>query len=481
MKPENNIERLIKNFCARQKSSVTTNEQLDKRILDDCRAVQKTPQTTKSAVIQPTLWRIIMKTKITKFTTAAVIIITIVMVIIHSGGSIDGATPAFGSVIGYIQTHSYTFDLIFEGTDKKSGIPPFTIKAMIMELGRMRFDCSTMVGKISSITNLNTGKTLLLFHQNKSGVLMEESVLKNDTGAQGILTLCSRPIASLWNVRNGTEEQLGEKEMDGQIITGFKFSQKDNDFEYDITIWADSQKNTPYLVEIISKPTTDKSFPIIKWTAANFNLDVELDENLFSLEVPAGYTLAYQSNLEDIKAEIKPSAQAQKIVHMLTFWPQGKKTEALQILLGINWEEPIEFGKEPYILSMTEQGYIALKSGDQKRVMDDIMKSAVTVREIVYEVVRLGQEAVSNKDYKKAEQYYEAGLQLGKLLSNDPDRMIIVRLVGIAAEKKILTVMIDLYTTKDNKEKLQVANEQLKISNAEAEEIKNKAKAITGQ
>jgi hypothetical protein len=371
--------------------------------------------------------------------------------------------------------------LTFEGTDKGNGITPFTLKAMIMELGRMRFDCPTMVGKISSITNLNTGKTLLLFHQNKSGVLMDESVLKKDTGAEGILTLCTRPIASLWNLRNGTEEQLGEKEIDGQIVTGFKISQKDKDFEYDITIWADTQKNTPYLVEIISKPITDKSFPVIKWTAANFNLDVELDEKLLSLEVPADYTLSYQSNLEDMKAETQPSAQAQKIEQMLSLWPEGKKTEALEILLGINWKEPINFGKEPYLFSMTEQGYITLKSEDQKRVMDDIMKTSVTVRKMVYEVVRLGQEAVSNKDYKKAEQYYEAGLQLGKLLSNDPDRMIVVRLVGIAAKKKILTTMIDLYTTTNNKEKLQSANEQLKIATAEGEEIKNKAKAMTGQ
>jgi hypothetical protein len=435
-------------------------------------------QNTRPAIQWPVLWREIMRSSITKLAAAAVIIIAVLIGIHHFGGSIDGSNVAFGNVIGYLQTHSYTFDLTFEGTDKGNGITPFTLKAMIMELGRMRFDCPTMVGKISSITNLNTGKTLLLFHQNKSGVLMDESVLKKDTGAEGILTLCTRPIASLWNLRNGTEEQLGEKEIDGQIVTGFKISQKDKDFEYDITIWADTQKNTPYLVEIISKPITDKSFPVIKWTAANFNLDVELDEKLLSLEVPADYTLSYQSNLEDMKAETQPSAQAQKIEQMLSLWPEGKKTEALEILLGINWKEPINFGKEPYLFSMTEQGYITLKSEDQKRVMDDIMKTSVTVRKMVYEVVRLGQEAVSNKDYKKAEQYYEAGLQLGKLLSNDPDRMIVVRLVGIAAKKKILTTMIDLYTTTNNKEKLQSANEQLKAANAEGEEIKNKAKAI---
>ncbi len=432
------------------------------------------------------LWRIIMKSSITKLAAAAAIIITVVLGTHYFGGSVDVATAAFGNVIGYLQTHSYTFDLtsdsVIIGGISGKGMNPITIKAMVMELGRMRFDYPTMAGKISSITNLNTGKTLLLFHQNKAGVLVDESVLKKDTGAEGILTLCTRPIASLWNLRNGAEEQLGEKEIDGRTVTGFKFSQKDKDFEYDITIWADTQKNTPYLVEIISKPTTDKSFPVMKWTAKNFNLDVELDEKLFSLEVPAGYTLSSQSNLEgDVKAETQPSAQAQKVEQMLMLWLQGKKTEALEILLGINWEEPIEFGKKPYIFSMTEQGHISLKSEDQKSVTDDVWKDCGAVKDMGYEVVRLGQEAVLNRDYAKAERYLESGLQLGKLLTRNPDGMVIVRLVGMSVKKKTLTAMIDLYTATNNKEKLQSVNEQLKAVNAEIEEVKNKAKAMTSQ
>ena len=357
---------------------------------------------------------------------------------------------------------------------------PVTIKAMVMELGRIRFDCPTMEGKISSITNLNTGKTLLLFHQSKSCVLMDESILKKETGADEIVTLCTRPIASLWNLRAGTEERLGEKEIDGQIVTGFKFSQKDKDFEYDIAIWADKQKDAPYLVEIISKSITDKSSHGTKWTAKNFNLDVELDEKLFSLEVPEGYTLAPQRNLEEIKSETKKSDEAQKIEQVLTLWPQGKKTEALKILLGVNWKEPMNFGEKPYLFSINEQIFKSMKSEDQKRIGEENMKDFATVKEIASEVVRLGQNAASSKDYTKAERYLESGLQLGKLLNRDANR-IIVRLVGMSAEKKILTAMIDLYTTTNNKEKLQFANEELKVVNAEVEEIKNKAKAMTGQ
>jgi hypothetical protein len=59
--------------------------------------------------------------------------------------------------------------------------------------------------------------------------------------------------------------------------------------------------------------------------------------------------------------------------------------------------------------------------------------------------------------------------------------MVVVRLVGMAVKKKTLTAMVDLYTATNNEENLQSANEQLKTVNAEVEEVKNKAKAVTNQ
>jgi hypothetical protein len=53
--------------------------------------------------------------------------------------------------------------------------------------------------------------------------------------------------------------------------------------------------------------------------------------------------------------------------------------------------------------------------------------------------------------------------------------MIIVRLVGIAMEKVILNEMISLYTTMNDKKKLQTVKKQLQEVEAEAAQIKNKA------
>jgi outer membrane lipoprotein-sorting protein len=421
---------------------------------------------------QPNIWRIIMKSRITKLAAAAVIIIVVLASINHFGGSLDGGSIVFADVLKYIQTQSYTFDLtmdpVFEDSVKVN------IKAMIFELGRVRMDCSVPVGEMSSITDFTTEKTLLLFHENNTAVIKEEPVLNKSTGAQGMFVLFTRPIDNLWNMRDGTEEQLGEKEINGQPVTGFKVLQEDRYFQYEMTIWADAADGVPRLVEVTSKPL-DGSYSI-KWTMENFDLDVDLDEELFSLEVPDGYTLAYQEDLEKLEVDTESSAEAKKIEQILEFWSQGRKDETIQILLSIEWTEQIEFGKEPYLFSMTEKGYIALKDEDQKRIWEEIMITAVAVRKIVFqEVVRLGQEAVSSNNYEAAEQYYKAGLQLGKLLARDPEAMIIVRLVGIAVEKVTLNEMISLYTTTNNQKKLQTAEKQLQAAEAEAAKIKNKA------
>lgn len=413
-----------------------------------------------------------MKNRITKLAAVAVIIIAVLVGINHFGGSLGRGSVAFADVLKYIQTQSYTFDLTMEPVFE--GSVNVNIKAMIFELGRVRMDCSVPVGEMSSITDFTTEKTLLLFHENNTAVIKEEPVLNKSTGAQGMFVLFTRPIDNLWNMRDGTEEQLGEKEINGQPVTGFKVLQEDRYFQYDMTIWADAADGVPRLVEVTSKPL-DGSFSI-KWTMENFDLDVDLDEELFSLEVPDGYTLAYQEDLEKIEVDTESSTEAEKIEQILELWSQGRKDETIEILLGIEWTEQIEFGKEPYLFSMTEKGYIALKDEDQKRVFDEIMITAVAVREIVFqEVVRLGQEAVSSNNYEAAEQYYEAGLQLGKLLARDPETMIIVRLVGIAVEKVTLNEMISLYTTTNNQKKLQTAEKQLQAAEAEGAKIKNKA------
>ncbi len=86
MKYNENIERIIKNICACKRAGTKTTNELDNRIIDDALEAQEKSQKNKSADIQPNIWRIIMKNRITKIATvAAVLIIALYMLVGNSG------------------------------------------------------------------------------------------------------------------------------------------------------------------------------------------------------------------------------------------------------------------------------------------------------------------------------------------------------------------------------------------------------------
>ncbi len=80
---------------------------------------------TKKSQIKTTfpVWRIIMKSNITKFAAAAVIIVGVVLVINHLGTQIDSSSVAWGEVIRKLEDiHKYSFRKIrLETTDPQKG------------------------------------------------------------------------------------------------------------------------------------------------------------------------------------------------------------------------------------------------------------------------------------------------------------------------------------------------------------------------
>ncbi|MHC4131104.1 MAG: hypothetical protein ACYSSP_07930 [Planctomycetota bacterium] len=416
-----------------------------------------------------------MKSKITKLAATAVIIAG-VFIGIYYFSSINGTSVAFAEVIQNIRTSGYTFDLNISIEGQTS---PFTMKAMVLKPGLMRLDSPSGAGQISSIIDTTQNKSLLLFHQYNSGQIMENPVPSDSHGAGGIFALCGRPMENLWNMLDGSETPLGEKEIDGQMTEGFNIFQEDEYFQYETSIWADIQTAVPVLVEIISTSHDSSEESItLKWILSNFTLNVEMDESLFSLKVPTGYTLAYQKDLNELEAKPVLSNEEQKIIEALELWNNSEKNKAIEVLMSIDWEKPIEFSGRPYFFSMTEKDYISLRPDDQNEAIEQIMATSTTIRQITYELVALGEDAESSEDYEKAEHYFSTGIRFGKLIGQNKDAMIIVRLVGIAAAKKSLDEIINLYTKTGQQEKLQKAQNQFEALEEEAEKIKAK---VTGQ
>jgi len=460
MRPTDNINQLIK------KLHIKASANLDGRVHDDIDRALATRQKSESADAKPNRWRIIMKSRIMKLAAAAVIVMAVLVGIHQFGGSIDSGGVAFGRVLEHIQNSSYTFDLAVVTEEGASG----TVEAMMLEPGRMRVDMSTGLGRISSIVDVTKNKSLILFHKQKAA-MVETPGTDRYREAVGILALTMKPIENLWNLRDGTPKKLGKKDIDGQSAEGFMVFQEDESFKYQITVWANAKTGIPILVEMVLSSLQDLS-KSMRFTMNNFNLDVKLNKELFTLEVPVGYTLAYQLDLDELEGQTNSTNEAEEVEKVLALWSEDKKREAVEVLLGVDWTKSFVFSKKSYLFTVTEKECIALKPEARKQVMIEIISTSSLVKLIVKEVLGLGQAALSNQDYKKSEKYFDAGLQLGKLLTTRPERMIIVRLTGISVQKKVLNEMTSLYTAMNHKEKLRAVEMELQALEAEQKKIK---------
>ena len=163
MKSAEYIKRLIEN------AKIKINPEVKKAALSELINELEKTKKTSSAKLKPDIRRIIMNSRIIKLASAAIILIVVLVGI----NQFSGGNAAFADVLGYFQKHSYTFDL--------EGLTTKPIHAKVWELGRIRLDFPTTVdaGDISSITDLNTGRTLLLFHQDKTAAMKKELFFKN--------------------------------------------------------------------------------------------------------------------------------------------------------------------------------------------------------------------------------------------------------------------------------------------------------------
>jgi outer membrane lipoprotein-sorting protein len=92
-------------------------------------------------------------------------------------------------------------------------------------------------------------------------------------------------------------ESLGEKEIDGRKVVGFHiFSQP-----HDLILWGDPKTGLPVRVEMTSGIEGS-----VKATFSDFVFNVDMDESLFSLEPPAGYTVR---NVRNAKTDHSPEEE----------------------------------------------------------------------------------------------------------------------------------------------------------------------------
>jgi len=219
------------------------------------------------------IWRRIMESKVSKIAAAAVIIAAVLIGIHQFGGPIEGV--AWADVVRPILTaRTVVFNVIMaEGENV-----PIT-RVMNMGTQRVRGEVLSPDGKTVqaiSIVDYDTSRMLQLIPSQKRAVLIEMKDLPEKP--ENILETMRNIITDLQNDPDFSVEPLGEHEIDGRIATGFRAMGPDEE----VTVWADSETALPIRME--------QKWRQMQFTCTDFQFDIDMDETLFSMEIPEGYS-----------------------------------------------------------------------------------------------------------------------------------------------------------------------------------------------
>jgi hypothetical protein len=262
MRPADNTENLIKKL--RYKAGTETHE----RVLDNVMQALEKKEKQKSGATAPNIWRTIMKSPITKLAAAAVIIVG-VLTVMHFVG-LSTTTVTFAEVIKPIlNAQTAILDTIIG--EEEAGTP--VIHDMVRG-SRIRRTLSNMEG-IVAIIDLQEGRILQLTLEKKEAAYID---LKDWSSIPNYMERLRNVITGLQEHPEFAVEELGEQEIAGQRLIGFRAMHP----KAEITIWADPETALPVRIE-----STGGQMKLI---TKNLKFDVPMDESLFSMDLPEGYT-----------------------------------------------------------------------------------------------------------------------------------------------------------------------------------------------
>jgi len=214
---------------------------------------------------------------------AATILIATVGFFLVRGPRLVGAPVTFEEVAQKIQnahTLAYTWTMQVSDQDK-----PQAGRFRLKGPGRLRIDTDPP-GGLLAIMDTEAAKKLILDPAKKSALLLEGR-LPGEPKADD-LDIAANIVADLRRLAEKKAGSVGEKLIGTIKAQGFRTVDTPG---YEMTVWVDPTTRLPVQVDMTG-PFGDKTFHD---TLTDIQLDPALDDSLFSLDIPQGYTLQKQS------------------------------------------------------------------------------------------------------------------------------------------------------------------------------------------
>jgi len=164
------------------------------------------------------------------------------------------------------------------------------------------------------ITDLQQGKIISLMPAQKTAMVMQlENVPEIEDESQfNIFHGIRKTIKKAQETEDASVEFLGEQEINGLPAIGYRIETHG----IKTTIWADVETELPIQIESSRDMMGSKTTHIM----SDFVFDAELDESLFSLEIPEGYSV------QTIPVDAaKPSEK--DLIEMLRMWAETTEGE----------------------------------------------------------------------------------------------------------------------------------------------------------
>jgi outer membrane lipoprotein-sorting protein len=309
MRPLENIEKLIKKL--RYKTDAETHD----RVLGNVLQTLDEHENKKSGVIKPDLWRTIMNSKTRKFATAAAILIAAIITLHFIAGPFGATSTVYAEVAERLHK-ALTMTYTATTTTPLEGIPDMEMEVAFKEPGLMRM---TMAGGYVSVMDSVQGKGLSIIPGKKQFIEMDLSNLPDDPGQNQLST-----IEKLRSLPDRADEELGEREIDGRVVQGFRVTEEGVTY----TVWID-----PRTRELVEIETEFANAPGMSSTMTDIRFDVELPDELFSITPPDGY-----SRLE-LQVDVSEASE-DDLIEYLRLWSGWTKDNTFPPTLN-----PVELAK----------------------------------------------------------------------------------------------------------------------------------------
>lgn len=257
MNPTDKIDKLIKDL------NTTASPDLDRRIdslINQHQAPRSRPLST---------WSILMRNKMIPFAVAAVILIAVLIGIQQLGGTLDGASVAWGQVVEQINSH--TRYKCRERVVRENGPPVPTMDVYHLNLSQRRQE-------------VENGDIHIIDMRAADAITVELYPAQKKATVTRLLGFGPRQdpdiIEMVKRFEQESTESLGTRKINGKTLQGFHFMPNEyNDF----TVWVDPKTKLP--VEIELKHPHHKQTIFLD----EFEFDFDLPPSAFSTEVPEGY------------------------------------------------------------------------------------------------------------------------------------------------------------------------------------------------